>query len=138
MFNISDTKSQEQVLNELQALTLYVLNKKLNIPSSQFKNYAIILIIPDLFIKAQIKELINIFLRDLEFKYIYLHLESVMACFGACLSQACVVDIGHQKINVSCVDEGLILPNTTIKKNFGGVIIYFLFYNKLLINNNNN
>jgi hypothetical protein len=29
------------------------------------------------------------------FKKIYIHMESVMACFGTAVSSACVVDIGH-------------------------------------------
>ena len=35
------------------------------------------------------------------------------------MSSALVVDIGHEKINVCCVDEGIILPKTLIRKNFG-------------------
>lgn len=42
-----------------------------------------------------------------------------MASFGANLVNCCVVDIGYEKINVSCVDEGIILPGTYIRKNFG-------------------
>lgn len=49
----------------------------------------------------------------------YIHLESILACFGSAVSSACVVDIGHEKINVCCVDEGVILPKTLVKKNFG-------------------
>jgi hypothetical protein len=30
------------------------------------------------------------------------------------------VDIGSEKINVCCVDEGIIIANTLIRKNFGG------------------
>lgn len=42
-----------------------------------------------------------------------------MACFGTAVSSACVVDIGHEKINVCCVDEGVIIPKTLVRKNFG-------------------
>ena len=42
-----------------------------------------------------------------------------MACFGTAVSSACVVDIGHEKISVCCVDEGVILPRTLVRKNFG-------------------
>jgi len=119
-FNVNEKVTVDQVLNDLETLILYILNAKLGIPTKAFPNYSIILIIPDIFIRQQIKGLVNVFLRTLEFKYIYIHLESILACFGACLSQACVVDLGYEKINISCVDEGLILPGTTIKKCFGG------------------
>ena len=38
--------------------------------------------------------------------------ESVSATFAAGVQSACVVDIGHQKISVSCVEEGISLPST--------------------------
>ena len=59
-----------------------------------------------------------IFLQ-LGFQKLYFHLESVLACLGTAVSSALVVDIGHEKINVCCVDEGIILPKTLIRKNFG-------------------
>lgn len=57
--------------------------------------------------------------RQLEFQKLYVHLESILACLGTAVSSALVVDIGHEKINVCCVDEGIILPKTLIRKNFG-------------------
>ena len=84
--------------------------------------------LPDVFVRSHYKLLINMFLKDIGFKGIYLHLESILACFGTAATQACIVDIGAEKVNVSCIDEGLILPNTLIRKNFGGLDIdYFLF-----------
>ncbi len=55
------------------------------------------------------KIFINAFLKDLAFKSIYLHLESIVACYGATVSSACVVDIGAETLNICCVDEGLIV-----------------------------
>lgn len=71
------------------------------------------------------------FLVSFGFNAIYLHLESVLATFGACMNQACVVDVGFQKISVCCVDEGLILNNTMVRKNFGGDDIDNIFYRLL-------
>jgi actin-related protein 8 len=33
---------------------------------------------------------------------------------------ACVVDIGATKTTICCIDEGIILPKSVIKKNYGG------------------
>ena len=41
LFNISNSKSQDHVLNELQTLILYILNKKMLIPTKYFNNYSI-------------------------------------------------------------------------------------------------
>lgn len=35
------------------------------------------------------------------------------------MPSACVVDIGFEKISICCVDEGVILPGTVIRKNYG-------------------
>ena len=48
-----------------------------------------------------------------------MHLESVLACLGTAITSAVVVDIGHEKINICCVDEGIILPKTLLRKNYG-------------------
>jgi actin-related protein 8 len=53
------------------------------------------------------------------FNRFYIHLESVLACLGTSISSAVVVDVGHEKINICCVEEGVILPKTLIRKNFG-------------------
>lgn len=58
----------------------------------------------------QIKNLVDMILRLCGFKQIYIHLESVLACFGLNQQSACIVDIGSDKINICCVDEGVILP----------------------------
>jgi actin-related protein 8 len=71
------------------------------------------------------------FLVNLGFSSIYVHAESVLATFGANINNACVVDVGYQKINICCVEEGIIVPNTLVRKNFGGDDIDIVF-SKLL------
>ena len=65
------------------------------------------------------KGLISMIFIQLGFQKIYIHLESVLACLGTAVSSALVVDVGHEKINICCVDEGIILPKTLIRKNYG-------------------
>lgn len=38
--------------------------------------------------------------------------ESVAATFGAGISTACVIDIGAKTSSVTCIEEGLVLPET--------------------------
>lgn len=49
-----------------------------------------------------------------------IHQESYAAIFAAGMSTACVVDIGATSTSVACVDEGLLLPDTRIKLDYGG------------------
>jgi actin-related protein 8 len=92
---------------------------KLKIPFNEIKNFSCVIIIPDIFIRKHIKYLTYRLFKGMGFKRIYLHIESVLACFGTAVSSACVVDIGHEKINICCVDEGIIIPQTLIRKNYG-------------------
>lgn len=108
------------VLNDLRNIIEWCLIQVLQLKRKDFTNYNIILIIPDIFIKIQVKGLINLFLRILNFKAIIVQIESVSSSFGTALQSCCVVDIGSQKTNVSCVDEGFVLEESIIRKNFGG------------------
>ncbi|KAM3130902.1 hypothetical protein pb186bvf_017014 [Paramecium bursaria] len=118
-FNLTNGQTINDVIDDLQKLTLYILSNKLEITLKEVQDYYCILIIPDVFQRNQIKALIDMLLRQIGFKGIYIHLESVLASFGANLLTCCVVDIGYEKINVTCVDEGIILPGTYVRKNFG-------------------
>ena len=116
------------VLNDLSLILKYCFEKILKINENDFKNYNIVYIIPDLFIKTEIKAMINLFFKYFGFKNIFLHLESVMSSFGLAIQSSCVVDIGSDKINICCVDEGMIIENTLIRKNLGGKEITKLLY----------
>lgn len=38
--------------------------------------------------------------------------ESVCAAYGVGMATCCVVDIGHMKTSICCVDDGIFLPHT--------------------------
>ncbi|CAD8176546.1 unnamed protein product [Paramecium pentaurelia] len=116
-FNLTDNYSIQDVIEDLYKLTLYGLSCKLEVKN--VSDYYCILVIPDIFQRIQVKMLVDMLIRQLGFKGIYLHLESVLSSFGANLQQCCVVDIGYEKINITCVDDGVILPGTYVRKNFG-------------------
>ena len=52
--------------------------------------------------------------------------------FGAGLSSACVVDIGDEKTNICCVEDGISNPSTRLTLHVGGSDITRLFYDLLL------
>lgn len=124
--------SYQAVLDDLNKIISYCVNNVLQISRKEIPNYNVILIIPDLLIRHQIKGLVNLFLRDLNFKNIILHTESVMSTFGAAMQSSCVVDIGSSKTSVCCVDEGIILEDSLLRKNYGGDDITRLLYMMML------
>ena len=99
----------------------------LGIPRQDFHDYTVILIIPDLFCRSDVKALTELLLVDMGFAQACVQQESVCATFGAGLSSGCVVDLGADKISISCVEEGLILPETRILLSYGGAdLTHFL------------
>lgn len=122
----------QAVLDDLNKIILFCITNVLQIDRKEITNYNVVLIIPDLLIRHQIKGLVNMFLRDLNFRNIILNTESVMSTFGAAMQSSCVVDIGSNKTSVCCVDEGMIMEDTLIRKNFGGDDITKLLYMMLL------
>ena len=78
------------------------------------------LILPDSFIKHHVRYLLDMIFVKMGFKSAFLHLESVMATYAMAAATACVVDIGSTKMSVCCVDDGVIMSKTIIKKHFGG------------------
>ena len=60
-----------------------------------------------------------------------------MSAYGGALQSSCVVDIGSSKISVSCVDEGIIIEESMIRKNYGGDDITSSLYMMLSRKNSN-
>lgn len=118
----------QSVVDDITKIIEYCAVQVLQINKKTFANFQIVLLLPDLFIKTQVKSMVNIFLKTFGFKAIFLHLESVMSSFGAALQSACVLDIGADKVSVCCVDEGIILEDSLIRKNFGCDDLTKLFY----------
>lgn len=93
-----------------------------------FNQFQCILVIPDIFVKHHIRYMINMVLGKMRFKGIFVHLESVMATYAMATPSACVVDIGSSKINICCIEEGLMAPKSIIRRHYGGDDITALLY----------
>lgn len=131
------------MLCDLENIISGCVMKRLGIKRKEFGNYNIVLVVPDIFPRPHLKELVNLFLRNLQFKSMYMHLESVLACFGTSVASACVVDIGYEKTTICCVDEGVVLPGTMVRKNFGSkhindTLFYMLHSRKMFGYNKKN
>lgn len=91
----------------------------MKLPQANFKHFNCILVIPDNFVKIHMRYIINM-LFNLGFKSMFIHVESVMATYAMAIPSAVVVDIGATKISVCCIEEGIIISKSVIRKNFGG------------------
>lgn len=117
--NVAGEWEEGERMGDLENLLVYLLKQKIKIPEKEWGSFNCILIVGDVFVRRHVKMLVGSLFKRIGFRKLYIHLESIMACFGTAVSSACVVDIGHEKISVCCVDEGVILPKTLIRKNFG-------------------
>uniref|UniRef100_A0A8D3AJQ3 Actin-related protein 8 n=1 Tax=Scophthalmus maximus TaxID=52904 RepID=A0A8D3AJQ3_SCOMX len=108
------------VLSDLEAIWSHVLQKHLEIPLKDLKYYRCILLVPDIYNRQHIKEVVNMLLLNMGFSAIIVHQESVSATFGSGLSSACVVDVGDQKTSLCCVEDGVSHRNSRLCLAYGG------------------
>ncbi|GAA5877654.1 hypothetical protein JCM3774_005372 [Rhodotorula dairenensis] len=126
--NAASYASREELLGDVSRIITDALQKELDIMEEELKDYSVILLIPDLYTLPYVRDMSDLFLRQLGFKQLAVMQESVCATFGAGVSSACVVDIGARTTKVACVEEGLVVPDTRMVLDFGGDdITSFLF-----------
>ncbi|GAA5852273.1 hypothetical protein JCM3766R1_004922, partial [Sporobolomyces carnicolor] len=119
-FNTVGYVSQQEFLGDLETLYATVLEDELGIEREDLKDYSVIFLIPDLYDEVYVREMSNLLLATLGFKQLCVLQESVCSTFGAGISSACVVDIGANLTTVTCVEEGLVVPETRMVLDFGG------------------
>ncbi|KAK2507879.1 hypothetical protein MC885_017038 [Smutsia gigantea] len=116
------------VLADIEVIWSHAIQKYLEIPLKDLKYYRCILLIPDIYNKQHVKELVNMILMKMGFSGIVVHQESVCATFGSGLSSTCVVDVGDQKTSVCCVEDGVSHRNTRLCLAYGGSDVSRCFY----------
>ena len=95
-------------------------------------NSKVMLIIPDLYDKVYVETWCEILLLFVGFKKLAILQEAVAATFGAGASTTCIVDVGAHTTKVSCVDEGLVVPDSRLVLNYGGDHVTEAFIKLLL------
>lgn len=137
-FNLNERNyaSFQEILSDVEQLIIQALAaEKIGIQKSQFSNYRVVLIIPDLFDKKFVESMIQLLLVELNFQSVALIQESLASCYGAGLSNStCVIDIGAKQTKVACVDDGVVVRNSSLRLNYGGDDITRLFAHMLLQN----
>ncbi|GAA5890149.1 hypothetical protein JCM6882_009242 [Rhodosporidiobolus microsporus] len=112
--------SAQELLGDVEAIIVGVLEEELGFAREELKDYSAILLIPDLYDQTYVREMTDLLLRTIGFKQLCLQQESVCATFGAGVASACVIDIGAKTSTITCVEEGLVLPETRMVLDFGG------------------
>ncbi|KAI0741338.1 actin-like ATPase domain-containing protein [Daedaleopsis nitida] len=118
-FNTRDYPSFQLVLSDIEAIFRESLKRK-EIEPSSYKEYSIVLVIPDYYDRLYVETLARMLLIDMGFKQICVQQESLAATYGAGISNACVVDMGAVKTSIACVDDGLVIADTRMVLSMGG------------------
>ncbi|SCV70520.1 BQ2448_1914 [Microbotryum intermedium] len=111
-FNTNGYVSSQELLGDIETIWLKTLEDELEITRSELKDFSCILLIPDLYDQVYVREMTDLILHAIGFKQVILQQESICATFGVGISTACVVDIGSKVTTVTCVEEGLVSPES--------------------------
>ncbi|GAA96764.1 uncharacterized protein L969DRAFT_90691 [Mixia osmundae IAM 14324] len=123
--------SPREMMADIEAIWTSTLEDELDIPARTFPEYSCILIVPDLCEYDYVREMCDMAFKSMGFKCLLIQQESLCVTFGAGLSSACVVDMGAQKVSVSCVEDGLVLSDTRITLAYGGDDVTRVFFDLL-------
>ncbi|KZP09887.1 actin-like ATPase domain-containing protein [Athelia psychrophila] len=118
--NTVDYTSAQMALADVETIIRMTLEEKCNVNMKEYKDYSVILVIPDFYERAYIRDFTNLLLVTMGFKQICVQQESLAATYGAGISSACVVDIGAVSTSIACVDEGLVIADTRMTLSIGG------------------
>ncbi|XP_076132578.1 actin-related protein 8 [Alosa pseudoharengus] len=116
------------VLADLEAIWSHAIQKLLEIPLKDLKYHRCILLVPDIYNRQHVKEMVNMLLNNIGFSAIVVHQESVCATYGSGLSSACVVDVGDQKTSLCCVEDGVSHRSSRLCLAYGGSDVTRCFF----------
>lgn len=121
--NERDYKSTQVIFHDILLIVTDAIKSQLGLnlrTRRDWAQYGCVFIIPDLYERAYVINLLDMALRDLGFGKVCFIQESLAASFGAGYTTTCIVDIGAQKTSVCCVEEGMCLENSRVNLKFGG------------------
>lgn len=119
------------VLANISIIWSTVIQTLLQVDLKEIESYKAVLIIPDVYNRSHIKELINLLFNEIGFGNVLVHHEAVCALFGAGLTFATVVDVGDQKTSIACVEDAFSPRCARLTLDYGGSDITQFFYHLL-------
>ena len=102
---ISSTYSKTEVMQDIEIILQQALEKFVKLEPRNYKHFSVILLIPYTMPKHHFRYLLEL-CGKMGFKQVMPLLESVAATYAMATPSACIVDIGHTQMTISCVDEG--------------------------------
>ncbi|ORX56811.1 actin-like ATPase domain-containing protein [Hesseltinella vesiculosa] len=131
--NRQDYTSIQAVLGDLETIWMETIRTNLGVEQT-LEKYNAVLVIPDVFDRSYVTDLINMMLEQMKFRAVIVQQASTCATYGAGASSACVVDIGAHTTSVVCIDEGVPFTQSKQLVHVGGDDITKTFTSFLIKN----
>ncbi|KAI0165777.1 hypothetical protein GGR57DRAFT_448705 [Xylariaceae sp. FL1272] len=136
VLNEDDYTTAEHLFDDFETLLDKAIRHELGLKStSTWKNYSCVFVIPDIYDKRYVEQVLRSCMTWFEFSRICFMQESMAAAFGAGYTQACVVDVGAQKTSIACVEDGLCIEDSRINLKYGGYDVTDTFIKMMLYDN---
>ncbi|KAI1426152.1 hypothetical protein F5Y12DRAFT_743155 [Xylaria sp. FL1777] len=136
VLNEDDYATAEHLYDDFETLLDKAIRQELGLTStSTWRNYSCVFVIPDLYDKKYVEQVLKSCMTWFEFSRICFIQESMAATFGAGYTQACVVDVGAQKTSIACVEDGLCIEDSRINLKYGGYDVTETFIKMMLYDN---
>ncbi|KAJ9137244.1 Actin-related protein 8 [Pleurostoma richardsiae] len=134
--NEDEYATAEHLFDDYETLLDKAIRQELGLDrNSVWKQYSCVFVIPDLYDKKYVEQVLRSCMNWFEFSKICFIQESMAATFGAGYTQACVVDVGAQKTSISCVEDGLCIEDSRINLKYGGYDVTETFMKMMLYDN---
>ncbi|OTB20634.1 hypothetical protein K445DRAFT_313118 [Daldinia sp. EC12] len=134
--NEDDYTTAEHLYDDFETLLDKAIRQELGLTrNSTWKNYSCVFVIPDLYDKKYVEQILKSCMTWFEFSRICFIQESMAATFGAGYTQACVVDVGAQKTSIACVEDGLCVEDSRVNLKYGGYDVTETFLKMMLYDN---
>ena len=129
----NDYPTRALLFDDIEAIIETALRKDLALTSSaQWEEYSCVFVIPDIYDKRYVEQLLEMGLKNFEFKQVAFIQESLSATYGAGYTSACIVDIGAQKTSIACVEDGMVIEDSRINLKYGGYDVTETFIKMML------
>ncbi|KAK2628362.1 hypothetical protein QTJ16_003008 [Diplocarpon rosae] len=132
-FHENDYLSSEHLFDDFECIIENAIRKELGLnKSSEWDQYSCVIVIPDLYDKRYVEQILDMCMKGFEFKQVCFVQESLAGTYGAGYTSACIVDIGAQKTSICCVEDGMCIEDSRINLKQGGYDVTETFIKMML------
>ncbi|XMA08552.1 hypothetical protein WAI453_001343 [Rhynchosporium graminicola] len=132
-FHEDDYMTKEHLFDDFEAILETAMRKELGlIHSLEWEQMSCVVVIPDLYDKRYVEQLLEMCLKGFEFKQVAFVQESLAGTYGAGYTSACIVDVGAQKTSICCVEDGMCVEDSRINLKQGGSDVTDTFIKMML------